>query len=111
MSSAWWFLAGAITAEVIATSALKASANFTRLGPGAVVVIGYAAAFYLLSLTLKHIPIGIAYAVWSGAGTALITLIGVVAFRQKLDVAGMCGIALIIAGVLVLNLLSRSGAQ
>ena len=111
MINAWWFLAGAITAEVIATSALKASASFTRLAPSSVVIVGYALAFYLLSLTLKHIPIGIAYAVWSGAGTALITLIGVLAFRQKIDLAGICGIALIIAGVLVLNLLSRSGAQ
>ncbi|MEO5810971.1 MAG: SMR family transporter [Rhodanobacter sp.] len=109
--NAWWLLAMAITAEVIATSALKASAGFTRLAPSSVVVVGYALAFYLLSLTLKHIPIGIAYAVWSGAGTVLIAVIGMLMFRQKLDVAGVCGIALIIAGVLVLNLLSRSGAH
>ena len=109
--NAWWLLAMAITAEVIATSALKASAGFTRLAPSSVVIVGYALAFYLLSLTLKHIPIGVAYAVWSGAGTVLITVIGIVLFRQKLDVAGVCGIALIIAGVLVLNLLSRSGAH
>jgi small multidrug resistance pump len=109
--NAWWLLGAAITAEVIATSALKASAGFSRLLPGSVVVIGYAAAFYFLSLTLKHIPIGVAYAVWSGAGTVLITLIGLLAFRQKMDLAGVCGIALIIAGVLVLNLLSKSGAH
>ncbi len=109
--NAWWLLAMAITAEVIATSALKASAGFTRLAPSSVVIVGYALAFYLLSLTLKHIPIGIAYAVWSGAGTVLIAVIGMLVFRQKLDVAGVCGIALIIAGVLVLNLLSRSGAH
>lgn len=109
--NAWLGLAVAIGAEVIATSALKASAGFTRLAPSSVVVVGYAAAFYFLSLTLKHIPIGVAYAVWSGAGTVLITLIGVVAFRQKLDLAGVCGIALIVAGVLVLNLFSRSGAH
>ena len=108
---AWLLLAAAISAEVIATSALKASAGFSRLAPSAVVIVGYAAAFYLLSLTLKHIPIGIAYAVWSGAGTVLITLIGVLAFRQRIDLAGVCGIALIVAGVLVLNLLSKSGAH
>ena len=96
---------------MIATSALKASAGFSRLGPSTVVVVGYAAAFYLLSLTLKHIPIGVAYAVWSGAGTVLITLIGVLAFRQKIDLAGVCGITLIVAGVLVLNLLSKSGVH
>lgn len=106
--NAWLTLAAAIVAEVIGTSALKASAGFTRLAPSCVVIAGYAAAFYFLSLTLRHIPIGVAYAVWSGAGTVLITLIGVFAFRQKLDLAGMCGIALIVAGVLVLNLLSRT---
>lgn len=109
--NAWLNLAVAIGAEVLATSALKASAGFTRLAPSSLVVVGYAAAFYFLSLTLRHIPIGIAYAVWSGAGTVLIALIGVGVFRQKLDPAGVCGIALIVAGVLVLNLFSRSGAH
>lgn len=104
-------LALASAAEVIDTSALKANAGFSRLAPSALVVIGYAAAFYLLSLTLKHIPPGIARAVWSGAGTVLITLIGVLAYRQKIDLAGSAGITLIVAGVLVLNLLSKSGAR
>lgn len=109
--NAWVTLALAILAEVIGTSALKASAGFSRLWPSVVVVAGYGVAFYFLSLTLKHIPVGIAYAVWSGAGTVLITVIGVLAFRQKIDLAGVIGIALIVAGVLVLNLLSRSGAH
>ncbi len=109
--NAWLTLSLAILAEVIGTSALKASEGFSRLLPSVVVVAGYGVAFYFLSLTLKHIPVGIAYAVWSGAGTVLITLIGVLAFRQKIDLAGVIGIALIIAGVLVLNLLSKSSAH
>lgn len=108
---AWLPLALAILAEVIGTSALKASAGFSRLWPSLVVVAGYGAAFYFLSLALRQIPVGIAYAVWSGVGTVLITLIGVLAFRQKIDAAGVLGIALIIAGVLVLNLWSKSGAH
>lgn len=106
--NAWLALAIAIVAEVIGTSALKVSEGFSRLGPSLVVVAGYAVAFYFLAVTLRHIPVGIAYAVWSGAGTVLITLVGVWMFRQKLDLAGVVGIALILAGVLVLNLLSRS---
>src|SRR5690348_8517803 len=108
---AWLPLALAIVAEVIGTSALKASAGFSRLWPSLVVVAGYGTAFYFLSLALRQIPVGIAYAVWSGVGTVLITLIGVLAFRQKIDAAGMLGIALIVAGVLVLNLWSKSGAH
>lgn len=109
--NAWATLALAILAEVIGTSALKASEGFSRLWPSTMVVAGYCVAFYFLSLTLKHVPVGIAYAVWSGAGTVLITVIGVLAFRQKIDLAGIIGIALIVAGVLVLNLLSKSGAH
>jgi small multidrug resistance pump len=109
--NAWLSLSLAIVAEVIATSALKASDGFTHLWPSAIVIAGYAVAFYCLSLTLRQIPLGIAYAVWSGAGTALIALIGVVVYRQKLDPAAVFGIALIVAGVLVLNLFSKSGAH
>ena len=108
---AWLPLALAILAEVIGTSALKASAGFSRLWPSLVVVAGYGTAFYFLSLALRQSPVGIAYAVWSGIGTVLITLIGVLAFRQKIDAAGVLGIALIVAGVLVLNLWSKSGAH
>lgn len=109
--NAWLALTIAIVAEVVGTSALKASAGFTRLGPSLLVVAGYAVAFYFLAVTLKHVPVGIAYAVWSGAGTVLITLVGVWAFRQRLDLAGIIGITLIIAGVLVLNLFSHSAAH
>lgn len=107
----WLLLSLAIVAEVIATSALKLSDGFSRPWPSALVVAGYAVAFFFLALTLKRMPVGIAYAVWSGAGTVLITLVGVLAFRQKLDLAGVVGIALIVAGVLVLNLLSRAGVH
>ena len=105
----WLFLAGAIVCEVIGTSALKASEGFSRLLPTLVVVIGYGIAFYLLSLTLRSIPVGVAYAVWSGAGVALIALIGWLVFGQRLDAPALVGIGLIVAGVLVLNLFSRSG--
>lgn len=109
--NAWLTLGLAIVAEVVATSALKASEGFSRLWPSLLVIVGYGVAFYCLSLTLRHIPLGIAYAVWSGAGTALIALIGVVLYQQKLDPAAMLGIALIVAGVLVLNIFSKSGAH
>ncbi len=102
------YLAAAILAEVIATSALNASAGFSRLWPSLVTVLGYCIAFYLLSLTLRTIPVGVAYAVWSGVGVILIALIGVFWFRQSLDLPAVVGMALIVAGVLVLNLFSRA---
>ena len=98
--NAWLSLVVAILAEVIGTSALKASEGFSRLLPSVVVIGGYGIAFYFLSLTLKQIPVGIAYAVWSGAGTVLITLIGLLVFRQKIDLAGVVGIALIVGVIL-----------
>lgn len=98
------YLAIAIIAEVIATSALKASDGFSRPLPVAVVVVGYGLAFYCLSLALRTIPLGVAYAVWSGIGIALITVIGWVVFRQVLDMAALVGIGLIVCGVLVLQL-------
>jgi multidrug transporter EmrE-like cation transporter len=104
----WLYLSIAIVAEVIATSALKASEGFARFGPSAVVVVGYGIAFYFLSLTLREIPVGIAYAVWSGVGIVLISLIAWVLYGQTLDLAAWVGIGLIIAGVLVLNLVSKS---
>jgi small multidrug resistance pump len=109
--NAWLTLAIAIVSEVIGTSALKASEGFSKPWPSVLVVAGYAAAFYFLAATLKHLPVGVAYAVWSGAGTVLITLVGWLVFRQKLDVAGGVGITLIVAGVLVLNLFSRTAAR
>jgi small multidrug resistance pump len=104
-------LAIAIVAEVIATSALKASDGFTRLGPSLFVVIGYAVAFYFLSLTLRTMSIGVAYAIWCGAGIILIALIGWLVLGQKLDIAAILGMALIVAGVAVINIFSKSIAH
>jgi small multidrug resistance pump len=104
----WVYLLLAIAAEVVATSALKASESFTRIGPSVIVVLGYGAAFYLLSLTFRTLPVGVVYAIWSGVGIVLISLVGWVAFRQHLDAAALVGIALIVAGVAVINLLSKS---
>jgi small multidrug resistance pump len=106
-SSALALLAVAIVAEVVATSALRASEGFTRLIPSVLVVLGYGISFYLLSLTLKTIPVGIVYAVWSGVGIVLITLVGAVVFKQIPDLPGVLGMALIIAGVVVLNMFSK----
>jgi small multidrug resistance pump len=105
---AYVYLAIAIVAEVIGTSALNASNGFTRAAPTAVVVTGYLIAFYFLSLTLKTMPVAIAYAIWSGVGIALITTIGWVFFKQILDAAALLGIAMIVAGVVVINLFSVS---
>lgn len=107
----WLFLGVAIVGEVIGTSALKASEGFVRLGPSIVVAVGYGIAFYFLSLALKSIPVGIAYAVWAGLGIALVTAIAWVLYGQKLDVWGFVGIGLIISGVAVLNLLSKTTAH
>jgi small multidrug resistance pump len=108
MPLSYAYLAVSIIAEVIATSALKASEGFTRLLPSAVVAVGYATSFYFLSLTLKVLPVGIVYAIWSGIGIVLISATGWVIYGQKLDAAALAGMALIIAGVLVINLLSSS---
>ncbi len=104
----WLILAVAIVSEVVATSALKASEGFTRLWPSVAVVIGYLSALYFLSLTLRVIPVGIAYAIWSGAGVILITLIARVLYGQKLDTPALVGMTLIVLGVVVLNLFSKS---
>jgi small multidrug resistance pump len=102
------YLTIAIVAEVIATSALKASEGFTNLIPSLIVAVGYGVAFYFLSLVLKTIPVGIAYAIWSGLGIVLISVIGLVLFQQKLDLAAIIGMGLIIAGVVVINVFSTS---
>jgi small multidrug resistance pump len=107
----WLILFIAIVAEVIATSALKSSEGFTKPIASIVVVLGYMIAFYCLSLTLKTIPVGIAYAVWSGVGIVLITTVAWFVFDQKLDVWGIIGIVLIMSGVLVLNLLSKTSSH
>lgn len=106
--SAYLSLGIAIVAEVIATSALKASDGFTRLWPSVLTVAGYAVAFFFLSVTLRSIPTGIAYAIWSGVGIVLISAIGWVWFRQALDLPAVIGLGLIILGVLVVNLFSKS---
>lgn len=104
----WLFLSIAIGAEIIATTALKASDSFTRLYPSAITIIGYCLSFYCLSLALRSIPVGIAYAIWSGAGIVAISIIGYMVFRQTLDTAGFIGISLIVAGVIVLNVFSKT---
>jgi len=107
----WLYLLIAIVAEVVGTSALKSSAGMTKLGPSAIVVVGYGAAFYLLSLTLDDIPVGVAYAIWSGVGIVLISLIGWRFFDQMLDLPALLGMGLIVAGVAVINLFSKSAAH
>jgi small multidrug resistance pump len=104
-------LAIAIVAEVIATSALRASEGFSRWLPTVVVVLGYGVAFYCLSLTLRSIPVGIVYAIWSGAGIVLISLVAVVLYRQVPDLPAIIGLGLIISGVVVLNLFSKMQAH
>ena len=105
----WIYLVFAIGSEVVATSSLK-STEGSSCGP-LLVLAGYSAAFYFLSLTLDTIPIGVAYAIWSGVGVAAIVLVSVVVFDQKIDLAGMVGIGLIIAGVVVLRLYSESSLE
>lgn len=111
MNPGYLHLAVAIAAEVMATSALKASEGFTRLGPSLIVVAGYAVAFYFLSLVLRTVPVGVAYAIWSGAGIVLIALIGWVVLRQPLDLPALLGIGLIVAGVAVIQLFSKASAH
>lgn len=108
---AYLYLAIAVVAEVVATSALKASNEFTNLVPSAIVVVGYGVAFYFLSLVLKTIPIGVTYAIWSGLGIALISLVGLLVFGQKLDLAAVIGIILIVAGVVVINVFSNTAGH
>lgn len=98
----------AIVFETVATSFLKQSGQFTKLVPSIFTLLRYAAAFYCLSIVLKSIPVGIAYAIWSGVGIVLIALIGFFVFKQHLDLAAIIGLALIIAGVVVINVFSNS---
>ncbi|HEX9959096.1 MAG TPA: multidrug efflux SMR transporter [Fibrella sp.] len=102
------YLLIAILAEVIATSALNASSQFTKWVPSLITLTGYGVAFYFLSLTLRTMPVGVVYAVWSGVGIVLVTLVGVVVFKQIPDLPAVIGMALIITGVLVMNLLSKT---
>ena len=107
----WIYLAIAIVAEVIATSALKASHEFTRLIPTIIVVIGYLTAFYFLTLSLRVSPVGIAYAIWAGLGIVLIAILSWILYGQKLDLPALLGMGLIISGVLVINLFSKTGGH
>jgi len=107
----WLYLLGAILAEVTATSALKATDSFRRLWPSVVVIVGYALSFYLVSLTLEDIPVGVAYAIWSGLGLTLITLVASVLYDQRLDAPAIIGMSLILAGIVVMNVFSKSIAR
>ena len=104
----WLLLLAAIVSEVIATSALKSSEGFSRFLPSVIVVVGYGIAFYCLALTLRVIPMGVVYAIWSGIGIVLITLVGWLLFSQKLDLPALLGIGLIAAGVVVMNVFSKT---
>ena len=106
----YWYLIIAIVAEVLATSALKQSDGFSRLLPSLVVMVGYGASFYFLSLVLRTVPVGVAYAVWAGVGIVLITIVGAVLYDQKMDMPAVLGIGLIISGVVVLRLFSSMKA-
>ncbi|WP_261284730.1 SMR family transporter [Serratia proteamaculans] len=109
--SGFMYLTMAIVAEVIATTMLKASEGFTRLWPSLVVVVGYAVAFWGLSMVVKTMPLGIVYAIWSGMGIVLVSIAAVFVYQQKLDLPAVLGMGLIIAGVLVINLLSKTAAH
>ena len=107
----WFYLTIAILSEVIATSALKASDGFTRWLPSIIVIVGYASAFYFLSLTLRTIQLGVAYAIWCGVEVGLITLIGWIVYQQSIGLGEIIGIGLIVSGVIVLNLFSEGEAH
>ena len=104
----WLALAIAIVAEVIGTTALKASNVFTRLVPSLIVMAGYGTAFYFMSISMRVLPVGIMYAIWSGMGIVLVSIIGWMVYRQVLDVPAMIGMGLIIAGAIVINVFSKS---
>jgi multidrug transporter EmrE-like cation transporter len=101
----------AVISEVIATTSLKAADGFTRTVPSVLVVIGYGTAFYFLSMTLRSLPVGTAYAIWSGCGVVLVAIAGWLVYGQKMDLWGVIGMGLIIAGVLVLNLVSKTSVH
>ncbi len=104
----WLVLALAIVAEVVATSMLKASDGFTKAWPSVIVVLGYGISFYCLSLTVRVMPIGIVYAIWSGVGVTLITLFAWLFYKQVLDLPALLGMGMIVGGVIVLNIFSKS---
>jgi len=105
---AYLYLSIAIIAEVTATSALKASAEFTKLIPSLIVVIGYIVAFYFMTLVLRYIPVGITYAVWAGVGIVLVVIVGAIHYGQIPDIPAVIGMGLIISGVVVIHVFSRT---
>jgi len=107
----WLYLAVAILFETIGTTALHASQQFSRLGPSLLVVVAYGISFYLLALVLRYIPVGVAYAIWSGLGICLIALIGFVVFGQRLDLPAVIGLTMIIAGIVVIQVFSNSATH
>lgn len=104
----WFYLLIAILTEVIATSALKESENFSKIIPSIIVIIGYSLAFFFMSLTMREMSLGITYAIWSGMGIFLIALIGYLRYDQVLDTPGLIGISLIITGIVILRIFSKS---
>ena len=111
MQMHYLYLVIAVIFETFGTSCLQASQQFSRLWPSVGVIVGFAGAFVFLSLTLKYMPVGIVYALWSGLGIVLIALIGLVIFGQKLDFAAIIGMSLIVSGILVINFLSDSASH
>ena len=101
----------AVILETIGTTALQASNQFTRLGPSLLVIVSYALAFYLLAQTLKHMPVGIMYAIWSGSGIVLIAIIGLVVFKQALDLPAVLGMGLILTGIVIIQVFSKTAAH
>ncbi|NEN74777.1 multidrug efflux SMR transporter [Pelistega sp. NLN82] len=104
----WVYLAIAICFEIIATSALQASNGFTKLGASVITVMSYIICFYMLSLALRQIPLGIAYAIWSGAGIVLLAIIGYFLYKQTLDIPAIIGLGFILAGVIIINVFSKT---
>lgn len=100
-------LALAIVSEVAGTMALKASDGMSRLGPAALVIVGYGVAFFLLAQVVKSVPVGVAYAIWAGAGITLVLIASAVLYRQMPDIAAVLGVALIIAGIVILQVFSK----
>ena len=102
------YFAAAIVSEVAATSALKASEQFTKLIPSLIVIVGYCISFYLVTLVLRTIPVGITYAIWAGVGIVLVALVGAILYRQIPDIPAVIGMGLIIAGVVIINVYSKT---
>ncbi|MDO5681068.1 MAG: multidrug efflux SMR transporter [Pelistega sp.] len=105
---AWLYLGLAIVAEIIATSALQATQGFTKLWPSVLTLLGYGLAFYFLSLTLRSIPLGIAYAIWSGVGIVCVSIIAYFLYKQSLDLPAVLGMSMIVGGVVIINLFSKT---